>query len=173
MIFEASYAGRSGVRSGLGESHVAFAANTLREATFFEGALTDPLLLREAFAALYSIVVSDYKYRPRDRVEFFAWLEEQDKKFLANLVVKSSTARQQMEKLELRLAELDDRRRERMKPFHRARLAYFNHIYEDEYELDYILDPVITVHPDELAFEPMRIDLSPQATSFEVCWRRR
>jgi len=62
-----------------------FPDHTLREATFLRGTLAQPLLFREALAALYDVVVSDFKYRPRDRSPFFAWLEEQDRQFLANL----------------------------------------------------------------------------------------
>jgi hypothetical protein len=160
VIFESSYNGRSGIGNGLNESRVAFATNILREATYFEGSLGQPLLRREALAALHQVVVSDYKYRPRDRVEFFAWLEDQDKKFLANLALQGSQSRQQMEQLEVRVAELDDARRERMQPFHRARQAYFNHIYENDYELELILDPVITIHPDEMSFEAFSRDES-------------
>lgn len=163
MIFESRYSGRSGVLNGLNEGHLGFATNTLREATFFEGELQKPLLLREALAALHQVVVSDYKYRPRDRVEFFAWLEEQDKKFLASLGLKGMKARQRLEELEARLADLDAARRERMRPFHRARRAYFNYIYENEYELELLLDPVITVHPDEISFEAFSRDESTYA----------
>src|SRR5690606_4137887 len=84
-------------------------------------------------------------------------------KFLASLGVKSVQARQRLEQLEARLAELDQARQERLRPFHRARLSYFNYVYEHEYEQQLILDPVITVQPDEVAFEAFSRDESSYA----------
>ena len=83
MIVQMRYSGRSAIVNGLRDARLRFAANRLREPTFFRGELAQPILFREALAALYRVVVSDYKYRPRDRVEFRAWLEEQDRRFLA------------------------------------------------------------------------------------------
>jgi hypothetical protein len=157
------YQGKSGISNSLGQTHVGFASNTLREATYLRGTLARPVLMREALATLYQVVVSDYKYRPHDRVEFRAWLEEQDRKFLAGLGLKSQKARAQLEQLEARRAELDIARRERLRPFHKARLAYFNYVYEKEYELQLLLDPVITVHPDEVSFEAFSRDESAYA----------
>ena len=163
MQAEYKYAGRSGIVNGLNSANMAFASNTLREATFFHGELGQPLLLREALAALYQVVVSDFKYRPPDRTAFFAWLAEQDRKFLATIGIQAQQVRQQLEQLEARLSDLDEARNERLKPFHRARLQFFNHIYENEYELSYFLDPVITVHPGEIFFEAFSRDESSYA----------
>lgn len=163
MIFPMDYRGESGIVNSLGHTQVGFATNTLREATFFRGTLGKPLLFREALAALYQVVVSDYKYRPRDRVAFRAWMDEQDKKFLAELGVKSQKARARLQTLEAHKAELDQSRRERLRPFHRARQAFFNYIYTKEYELALLLDPVITVHPDEISFEAFSRDESSYA----------
>ena len=110
-----------------------------------------------------SRVVSDYKYRPRDRLAFFTWLAEQDRKFLAALALKSQPAKERLEDLEDRLRELDEAHKERLKPFHQARLAYFNHVYQNQYELQLLLDPVITVHPDEVSFEAFSRDESTYA----------
>ncbi len=163
MIAAFRYDGRSGIVNGLDRTHVALATNTLREATFFRGTLGRPLAFREGLAALYDVVVSDFKYRPRDRIEFHAWLEEQDRAFLAGLGVKSQAMRERVQALEARLGELDRGRRERLKPFHRARMAYIDYVYAHQYELSYILDPVITVHPDEVAFEAFSRDESTYA----------
>ncbi len=163
MQYESRYEGRSGIANGLDRGAVGLATNTLRETTYFQGVLRDPLRLREGLAALYDVVVSDFRYKPKDRLEFFAWLEKQDRIFLANLGVKKKEIREQMEKLEARKAELDRRRGERLQPFYAARKKFFDHIYTNEYELWYLLDPVITVHPDELSFEAFSRDESTYA----------
>jgi hypothetical protein len=163
MIASFRYDGRSGIVNGMDRAHVALATNTLREATYFRGTLGHPVLFREALASLYDVVVSDFKYRPRDRLEFRAWLEEQDRAFLASLAMKGQAAREKVQALEARLGELDRARRERLRPFHKARLAYIDYIYTHTYELSYILDPVITVHPDEVSFEAFSRDESTYA----------
>ncbi len=163
MNFAARYDAASGIANGLAGATVALATNTLREATYFSGSLARPVLFREGMGALYDVVVSDFKYRPRDRVEFVAWMAEQDRKFLASLGVRRKDVRQRVEAAEARLAELDAARDVRRRPFHRARRAYFEHVYQDQYELYYLLDPVITVHPDEVSFEAFSRDESTYA----------
>ena len=163
MIFESKYAGRSSVSSSLGGSQVQLAANTLREPTYFDAALKSPLVFRDALAALHAVVVSDFKYRPRDRVEFQAWLAEQDRKFLAALPLKGLEAGRQMERLEARRSELEALRQQRLQPFYRARRSYLEFVYQNEYEQWLLLDPVITVHPDEVSFEAFSRDESTYA----------
>jgi len=158
--FEARYQGKSGIANELDRTHMGFATNLLREVTYFDGRVARPRELRDAMAALYSVVVSDFRYHPKDRLEFRAWLDEQDRKFLDNLAVHGEAQRKEMEFLEARLAELEQNRQERLAPYYKARRAFFDHIYENEYEISYLLDPVITVHPDELSFEAFSRDES-------------
>lgn len=160
MMVQFKYAGSSAIVSGLRDSRVAFATNQLREATFFEGELARPLVFREALGALYDVVVSDYKYRPKDRLAFKAWLDEQDRKFLDSLMKSKPEVDQRIEAIEARLGELNIARDSVKKPFFSARHDFFEHLYENQYELDYIFDPVITVHPDELSFEAFSKDES-------------
>ena len=160
MMIKFKYAGQSGIVSGLRSSRVAFATNTLREAAFLRGRLARPLVLRDGLAALYDLTVSDLKYRPRDRVEFRLWLERQDRLFLQSLGIKSTEIRQQIDEKEARLGELEGRRQQQLKPFYAARRKYFDYVYENQYELKHILDPIITVHPDEIAFESFSKDES-------------
>ncbi len=163
MIVPLRYNGTSAVVQRLQNTQVAFATNTLREAVYFRGVLGRPLAFREALGALHQVVVSDLKYRPRDRPAYRAWLEEQDRRFLAGLAAKGDAVRQRLEALEARRAELLRLREKRLAPFHRARLAYFHYVCEHEYELSYLLDPVITVHPDEVFFEAFSRDESSYA----------
>ncbi len=163
MIFEAKYGGRSAIVNGLQQGDVRFATNLLRETTYFEGNLLKPLAFREALAALYQVVVSDFKYRPKDRFEFQEWLKKQDDQFLAGLAGSTEATREKLQTLESRKTVLDDARRNRLRPFYRARREFFEHIYHNEYELMMLLDPVITVHPDELSFEAFSKDESTYA----------
>lgn len=163
MIVDARYAGESGVEQGLASGRVGFATNQLREATFFKGELRRPLVFRDAMAALHHVVISDYRYQPKDRLAFKAWLAEQDRKFLQGLKTKSAAAKIELSQIEAQLAVLDAQREERRKPFLSARQKYFEWAFQHQYELNYLFDPVITVHPDEVFFEAFSRDESSYA----------
>lgn len=163
MIVESRYQGRSAVVSGLRETRALFATNQLRDPAFLRAEVTRPLPLREALGALHQVVISDYKYHPRDRVAFRAWLAAQDRQFLASLRIKSEAARQKIADLEAELSALDQRRADRLRPFYRARAQYFDWVFTHQYELNYLLDPVVTVHPDEVSFEAFSKDESSYA----------
>lgn len=163
MIYESQYAGRSTIQNTLTGSQVQLAANRLREPTYFDAALKSPLVFRDALAALHAVVVSDYKYRPRDRVEFQAWMAEQDRQFLAALPLRGLEAGRRMEVLAARRSELEALRNQRMQPFFRARRHYLEYVYTSQWEQWLLLDPVITVHPDEVSFEAFSRDESTYA----------
>lgn len=163
MIVQFRYKGQSAVVSGLSDARVSLATNQDREAAFFRGSLGEPSLLRDAFAALREVVLSDFKYRPKDRVAYRAWLEAQEKRFLAGLGTRGEQARQRMLALEAERDALDARRAERMRPFDQARLRYFDWAYTRRWEMAMVLDPVVTVHPDELSFEAFSRDESSYA----------
>jgi SWIM zinc finger len=163
VLVQMQYAGRSAIVNGLRDARVVFATNKLREPTFFRGDLAQPVLFREALATLYRVVVSDYKYRPRDRLEFRTWLEEQDRKFLDGLGLKSKKARERILELESRLAALNAARTDRLRPFYKARAEFFNYVVKNRIESEYVYDPVITVHPDEVSFEAFSRDESTYA----------
>ena len=164
--YAAEFSARSGVARTAGGASVGLSTNTLREPTYFEGELRDPLLLREAMAALHAVVTSDFRYKPRklaDRAEFAAWLAGQDRLFLDDAAGVDSRARRAAE-LESRLADLDLRRAARRADFIAAKARFFEEVaWRDSYELFYLLDPVVTVHPDEVSFEAFSRDESTYA----------
>lgn len=163
MIVDFKYKGQSAIVQGLEDARMAFATNSMREAAFFKGELGRPHLFREALGALFSVVTSDFKYRPRDRVAFRAWMDEQDRLFAERLAAKGEKARARIEVLEARRTELDKKRDERYRPFYAARKKYFEHVWQNQWELNYLFDPVVTVHPDELFFEAFSKDESSYA----------
>jgi hypothetical protein len=163
MKLATKYLGASGVRAGLEDGALAFATNTLREATFFHGELVQGEILREALGALHEVVVGDFRYHPRDRLAWKMWLAEQDRKFLAGLKTKAVAAKEQLERVEFRLMELDRLRLARLRPFHDARRKYADYVVANEWELSELYDPVVTVHPDEVFFEAFSKDESSYA----------
>jgi hypothetical protein len=163
MNFDYSYQGRSSFGEQDGQARLALATNTLREATYFRGVLADPLLAREGFAALFDVVQSDFKWRPKERLAYRLWLEQQDRDFVKSFTKHQSGAQAKIIDMQARLAELDHAQRVRRKEFHAARMRYMSFAARSETEAYRVLDPVITVHPDEMSFEAFSRDQSSYA----------
>ncbi|MDP2341689.1 MAG: hypothetical protein Q8O67_12090 [Deltaproteobacteria bacterium] len=163
MRLDTKYLGSSGVTSTLDASTLGLATNALRPQGFFSGELLATETVREALTSLHGVVVSDLKRRPRDRLAWRVWLAEQDQKFLLNLKMKSSAAKLELEKLEMALDQLNEKRRLRLGPFHAARRRYADYVVSNTNELNVLYDPVVTVHPDEVFFEAFSKDESSYA----------
>ena len=70
-----SYGGVSTVLTGEdGTSQVALYANTRRDPVKVEGKVVNPLRLREALSVLYGIIASDFRYVPKDRTAYMAYM---------------------------------------------------------------------------------------------------
>jgi hypothetical protein len=104
-----------------GVAQLALFANVYRDPVRLDGVIQDPLLFREALAALYAVVGSDYRYVPRDRTTYLAYLR-----------VRRETAG-----LGLR----------------QAQQAFFEWALRNDPVAFILLDPVVTVHPDQVSFE--------------------
>lgn len=171
MEFNHGYHSSSSVESLADRTAMHFSPDLHREPTFFRGQLARPLVFREAMSALHDVVVSDLRYKPKDRSEYLAWVARQDLVDLASVAhMRAGTARRIQEVS----GELESLRRQsaaRMAPFYKARKSYFDYLYRRDLDAWYVLDPVITVHPDEVFFECFSRDESTYArlgTSFEL-----
>ncbi|GBC61797.1 SWIM zinc finger family protein [Desulfonema ishimotonii] len=153
MEFNYKYHGSSAVSSNTGQVGISFAPDTFREPTFFTGRLNKHIPFREAISALHDVVVSDLRFRPRDRTEYKEWAAQQEAVWLAEFMAQAEDVSVKVSELR---AELDVVRREKQAiigPFNTAKKEYFNYLYKRDYDAWFVLDPVITVHPDELFFE--------------------
>jgi len=153
MEFNYSYQSDSTVRNNGKETDVSFSPDASRQPTFFSGSLAKAIPFREAISALHDVVISDLRWKPKDRREYMAWREQQDEiDWVAVAQQRAETA----EKLEAARVELDGLRKEsvrRMQPYYAAQQKYFDYIYKKNRDWWIVLDPVITVHPDEVFFE--------------------
>src|SRR5688500_8323018 len=55
------------------QSQLRLFGNLHRDPVRFQGRIKDPLKFREALAAVYAIVGSDYRYVPKDRTAYLAY----------------------------------------------------------------------------------------------------
>lgn len=153
MEFNYSYHSDSSVRNSGSGTDVSFAPDASRQPTFFSGALAKAIPFREAISALHDVVISDLRWKPKDRTEYMAWREQQDE---IDWVAVAQQQAETAEKLEKARKELDQLRKDsakRMAPFYKARQKYYQYLYRKNRDWWIVLDPVITVHPDEVFFE--------------------
>ena len=153
MEFNYRYQGSTSVANSATDTALAFEPDTLREPTYFVGRLAKPLAFREAISALNSVVVSDLRFKPKDRTEYKAWLQQHEADMLAEFMADQGELQQRTRDLRQELSELYRTSSERMRPYYQAQQKYFNYLYKTDYDAWFVLDPVITVHPDEVFFE--------------------
>ena len=116
-----AYAGVSRAVTTPGEAQVALFGDLRRPPVRFDAAVRDPLRFREALSALYAIVGSDYRYVPKDRTAYAAFVRM--------------------------------RRQSAGLGVWQAQQAYFSFLLRNDPAAFILLDPVVTVHPDQVFFE--------------------
>jgi len=169
--FSYAYTSDSFVESGATDTRMALAPDTLREPTFFLGELRQSLEFREAISALHDVVVSDLRWHPKDRTAYKEWAARQEEIDWVTVAAQRAEVAQQIKDVTRELDELRRRSEQRMRPFYTARQRYFNYLYTRDYDAWFVLDPVITVHPDEVFFECFSQDESSYgrlSAGFEV-----
>ena len=153
MEFNYKFKGNSGVNSTNTRTDMSFVPDLNREPTFFVSKLRDSLNFREAMSALHEVVVSDMAFKPKDKSDYKEWLLSQEKIWLAKLVAEKEQHQGQYNKIKKELDELRSEEDKLLKPYYTAQRKYFDYLYKNDYDKWFVLDPVITVHPDEVFFE--------------------
>ncbi|HEX6429126.1 MAG TPA: SWIM zinc finger family protein, partial [Niastella sp.] len=70
MLFKYRFAGNSTVTSTSQKTGLSFAPDTLRESAWFVGKLHKKLSFREAISALHDVVISDLRFKPKDKTAY-------------------------------------------------------------------------------------------------------
>ena len=155
MLFNYKYSGNTSISNDANETAMSFAPDALRDPTFFVGKLNKKIAFREAISALHDVVVSDLRYKPKDRAEYKAWAEEQEKLWLGEYMAgfQIDQVKNRIEEIRNDLKEIYQEKNRVLGPFNKAKLRYFDYLYQNDRDAWFVLDPVITVHPDELFFE--------------------
>ena len=163
MISENKFHRSSHVSSNEGSTSLSFSPNLLREPTFFVAELQSHVNFREAISCLHNVVVSDLRFKPRERSDYKAWLKEKENSFLAEHEATLSDKKEQLALLERELSDINKKEKELLAPYNKAQEKYFNYLYEYDYDAWFVLDPVITIHPDQIFFECFSQDESSYA----------
>lgn len=134
---------------------MSFAPDTLRESAWFVGKLHKKLAFREAISALHDVVISDLRFKPKDKTAYKEWVAQNETMFLAEYMAgyDAQAATNRMAAIKTELATIAQQKDKLLSPFYRARKKYFDYLYFTNREAWFVLDPVITIHPDELFFE--------------------
>jgi len=151
--FDYRYAGSSQVSESNAGSALSFVPDLLRPPTFFRGAVRDTLAFRETLSALHDVVVSDLRFKPKDRTNYLAWRAQQQDVDLIAVARDRAKIGEEIAELRAELGPLTVKARAARAPFYAARARYYKYLYERDRELWFKLDPVITVHPDQVFFE--------------------
>jgi hypothetical protein len=171
VLFDYAYYGASAVNSNANRTEMSFAPDLKREPTYFKGELHQAIEFREAISALHDVVVADLRFKPKDKTAYKEWRATQEEIDWQAVALERAEVSGRIKVLQDELTELYQRSATRRAPLEQARNRYFKHIYEKEHDWWFILDPVITVHPDEVFFECFSQDESSYGrlgASYEV-----
>ncbi|MEO7768778.1 MAG: SWIM zinc finger family protein [Ferruginibacter sp.] len=165
MLFNYRFSGNTTVTSSAYHTGMSFAPDTLRESAWFVGKLNKKIAFREAISALHDVVVSDLRFLPKDKTAYKEWVAQNEALFLAEYMAgyDVNAAGKKIAELKVELLEVRTEKERLMGPFYKARQHYFNYLYQKDRDAWFVLDPVITIHPDELFFECFSQDESTYA----------
>ncbi|ELS32441.1 MULTISPECIES: SWIM zinc finger family protein [Pseudanabaena] len=171
MEFNYNYKGSSSV-SGQGDrTAMSFSPDVTRQPTYFRGELHQNIAFREAISALHDVVVSDLRFKPKDKEAYKAWAAQRNEIDWQLVATQRQEVTDRIKALQADLTDLNRRSSERMSGFYRATARYFDYLYQKDRDYWFVLDPVITVHPDEVFFECFSQDESSYGrlgASYEV-----
>lgn len=155
MLFDYKYSSSTSVNNSATGTAMNFVPDALREPTFFVGKLNKKISFREAISALHDVVVSDLRFKPKDRTEYMEWVAEQEKLWLSEYMAsfQIDDVRNRIKSLRDELDGIYKEKNRVMGPFNQAKRRYFDYLYQNDKDAWFVLDPVITVHPDEVFFE--------------------
>jgi hypothetical protein len=157
MRFNYKFAGSSTVSDAATGTMMQFAPDTLRQPTYFLGKLSQKIPFREAISALNAVVVSDLRFMPKDRTAYREWLQTQEELMLgehiAALVGNKEALEAKIKQLRTDIGRIREEEGKLMRTYWDAVSQYRQYLWKNDPDTSWVLDPVITVHPDALFFE--------------------
>ena len=132
---------------------MSFVPDASRDPLWFQGQLREKLPFREAISALHEVVTGDLRLEVKDREEYKLWAKQQEEVWLAEFMEGSIANKARLAEVRDELQVLRLEKQKAMRPFYKAQQKYFNHLLIHDRTMWFVLDPIITVHPDEVFFE--------------------
>ncbi len=78
MEFNYTYKGSTEVLEHGGSTQMSFSPDTKRSPTYFIGEIRQNVAFREAISALHDVVISDMRFKPKDKTAYKEWRAKQD-----------------------------------------------------------------------------------------------
>lgn len=165
MNIQFAYLGHSTLSPIAGGQLLSLAPNLAREPVSFDAPLLQPLRFREAISALHDVVISDLRFKPRDKTAYEEWKKSE----------RSRVASLRQQTYQEAKKEILGRREEPVPPdlekqfghfrrmYWNARQKYASYLLKNDPQLWRMLmpcDPVITVAEDVVFFECFSADES-------------
>jgi hypothetical protein len=158
-----AYRGHSGISESGRQTVFKLVPNLAREPVAFDAPLLQPLRFREAMSALHDVVISDLRFKKRDKSAYEQWKKNrQSQQAQVRSTVYRATVDQIREAKNIP-PDLEKRFEQARKKYWDARVKYSNHLYRHNQQLWRMLmpcDPVITVADDVAFFECFSADES-------------
>ncbi len=171
MEFNYSYSGNSSISSNGDRTNMSFAPDVTRSPTYFRGELRQNIAFREAISALHDVVVSDLRFQPKDKTAYKEWAAQRNDLDWQLIATQRQSVTDRLRELDAEMTDLFRRSSERTSEYYKSVRRYFDYLYQKDRDAWFVLDPVITVHPDEVFFECFSQDESSYGrlgASYEV-----
>lgn len=150
------------------------------EKVSFCGKLKHPLLFRDSMLMLREIVISDTRKKTKERTDYFTWLNEEierrvkaHKEYMPNV---RESLKKEMDAYDFELSQKKNEinhlvtiqrnlqkqidQYDAWKDYYKIERDFWKFIRDRDYSLWFVLDPVITVHNDQVSFEAFSLDES-------------
>jgi hypothetical protein len=152
-------------RSGFDGTALHLAPNLAREPVAFDAPLQRPQRFREAVSALHDVVISDLRFKKRDKTAYLEWKKNEVTRvrLLRSDAIKQARAEMDAKRAQPLPKDLDKQFHAACKTYWGARRSYADYLMKHDMELWRKLmpcDPVITVADDVVFFECFSADES-------------
>ena len=171
MEFNYAYKGNTSISDRGASTQMSFSPDTKRPPTYFIGELRQNVAFREAISALHDVVVSDLRFKPKDKTAYKEWAAKQQELDWQLIAAQRQEVAARIKQLQEELKELNQHRFQRLAPYYKAREQFRRYVWQKQLDVYFVFDPVITVHPDEVFFECFSVDESSYGrlgASYEV-----
>jgi hypothetical protein len=130
MEFNYAYNGSSHILGTGDRTQMSFAPDLTREPTFFRGELRQNIAFREAMSALHDVVVSDLRFKPKDKTAYKEWAAQRNQIDWDLVNAQRREVADRMRELQTELSGLHNRRNERMSTYYKAVRQSFDYLYQ-------------------------------------------